>query len=281
MPLHDIFGSVELSKKWTQMISKYGTREIKIFEKETEGIFELIKRRQEEERSYTVIQDNSNFIIALGILELLRKYVKYLTHEIPLIELIEYNNSLSESNNILDIESWLSIFTKLLSNTINYNIEHSIIKLNLPRSFEQKIIHKGISELWKPQIEAIDKGLMQNQNLVYSTETGSGKSLLAYLLSSKATPENKVIYISPTKTLTKEAYNTINELLKDENKKIAISTRDETKYDDKLFESSIILSTYEKFYSIMKKNQIKREHINTLVADEVHFLSDPERGIPL
>ncbi|MDH5688853.1 MAG: DEAD/DEAH box helicase, partial [Candidatus Bathyarchaeota archaeon] len=170
---------------------------------------------------------------------------------------------------------------RLVCYTLGSVVERSILSLGLPSHIEGRLFSRGITELWFPQAEAVEKGLFLGNNIAYSTGTASGKSLLAYLLAANASISEKVIYIVPTRTLAFEAFKMMKDLIHSPQTPVAISTRERCEYDDGLSDYAIITLTYEKFYSLVKQGKINESTIRCLIADEVHFISNRERGIPL
>jgi len=281
LPLEDAYDSMELAKLWTQILSHYGMREIKICIQKSERLFDEIKRQQEFYGIETRDFKGGNLIVSLGIIEFILSYTEYLYRKKNAQQLISKITSILEIAELHDTSSWLVIIAQLYSYVLESILDRSILNLKLPETVEARLFNRGITELWPPQNEAIKKGLLEKTNFVYSTGTATGKSLLAYLVAGTALPQEKVIYIVPTRTLALEAFNTLSELVHSPNIPVAITTRDKTEYDETLTEYAVITATYEKFYSLLKQKKIEETQIKSLVADEVHFISEDERGIQL
>ena len=51
--------------------------------------------------------------------------------------------------------------------------------LAIPQNLKQKYAKGGILELYPPQIECVDKGMLDGKNLLVAIPTASGKTLVA------------------------------------------------------------------------------------------------------
>ena len=85
---------------------------------------------------------------------------------------------------------------------------------DLPDPLSQALIAAGIHSLYSHQLEAWIAS-RQNQNIILSTGTASGKTLaynLPVLASIIENPESRALYIFPTKALTQDQLSTLNNL---------------------------------------------------------------------
>ncbi|MCG3217138.1 MAG: DEAD/DEAH box helicase, partial [Candidatus Heimdallarchaeota archaeon] len=75
----------------------------------------------------------------------------------------------------------------------------NIEDLPIPQLIKAKLIEDGIKTLYPPQIDAVNKGLFKENNLVVAIPTASGKTLIALLACIRATEETglKTLYLSP------------------------------------------------------------------------------------
>src|SRR5690242_685849 len=65
----------------------------------------------------------------------------------------------------------------------------------------------GYSSLYPPQELAISKGLLEKRNLLITTPTASGKTLIAIMAAIKAIEKGlKVVYLSPLRAIATEKY---------------------------------------------------------------------------
>ena len=279
LPLDEVFGSKELAKEFTQSIAYYGMRKLDGFRTLAESFFEELKTQQKHLGFKHGISTNSDFIVSLGMLDLLLTYCEALEGRAKLSNLAVKTESLDES--VATSSSWIAILARLVCYMMSSLTERSILNLSLSKHTESRLVSHGITELWTPQAEAVSKGLLRGSNIVYSTGTATGKSLLAYLLAGSASVDKKVIYIVPTRTLASEAFRVLTDIIDTNQSPIAITTRERSEYDTALSEYAIIIATYEKFDSLLKRKRIAETNIKCLIADEVHFISNRERGIPL
>ncbi|MDD4498660.1 MAG: hypothetical protein PHV51_11070, partial [Methanosarcinaceae archaeon] len=61
-----------------------------------------------------------------------------------------------------------------------------IESLDLPEIVKRFYIESGIAELYPPQAEAVERGLLEGKNLLAAIPTASGKTLLAELAMLKS-----------------------------------------------------------------------------------------------
>ena len=65
----------------------------------------------------------------------------------------------------------------------------------------------GYTSLYPPQQLAIEKGLLEDSNILITTPTASGKTLIAILAAIKSLEKNKkVVYLTPLRALAYEKY---------------------------------------------------------------------------
>ena len=280
LPLENTLGSAELAKTFTEAIKYYGLRDFDGFKILAESIFEELKRLEKSGIRPNITM-KPDYIVSLGMIDLLLTYHEALQRERKLSVLASKIESLSETVKTIPTSAWLSILARLVCHTLSSNVRRSILGLNLPQNVESKLLNRRITELWTPQAEAIEKGLLIGKNIVYSTEVATGKSLLAYLVASRASIPQKVIYIVPTRTLADEAFRTLKDIVHSSRAPVAISTRERAKQDDELNQFAVIVATYEKFDALLRRKKIDEANIYCLIADEVHFISSMGRGIPL
>lgn len=157
-------------------------------------------------------------------------------------------------------------------------MELKSIKNEIPEELYE-ILEKEITELRPAQEKSIKKGLLEGKNLLVCTPTASGKTLIAELAALKSIIEGrgKAVYIAPLKALASEKYNDFNRkynLIA----KIALSIGDIDSADSFLSDYDLIVTTSEKFDSLMRHNSGWIANIATVVVDEIHLLNDQGRG---
>jgi helicase len=137
----------------------------------------------------------------------------------------------------------------------------------------------GLEELYLPQADAIQEGVLDGNNMLLACPTASGKTLIAELAMLKHILERggKVIYLVPLKALAYEKYE---EFQKYEQLgiKTIVSTGDFDTKDQWLKNFDIIICSNEKADSLLRHQVSWITDISLIVSDEVHLITDPSRG---
>jgi len=161
-------------------------------------------------------------------------------------------------------------------------------ELAIPEQAKQLLIDSGIMDLYPPQMEAIKAGVLEGKNLVLSSPTASGKTLIAEICAVKHVLEKngKVLYLCPLRALANEKFTEFKKyeaLKKHDGKKIkvGISTGDFDSSDPWLAKYDVIIATNEKCDSLLRHRARWMDEVTLVVADEVHLLNDAERGAAL
>ncbi|MDD4330933.1 MAG: ATP-dependent DNA helicase [Methanosarcinaceae archaeon] len=151
--------------------------------------------------------------------------------------------------------------------------------LELPEIVKRFYLESGIVELYPPQTEAVEKGLLEGKNLLAAIPTASGKTLLAELALLKSILEEggKALYIVPLRALASEKFRRFQEF-SGLGVKVGISTGDYDKKDEALGSNDIIVATSEKTDSLLRNETAWMQELSVVVADEVHLLDSPDRG---
>ncbi len=148
----------------------------------------------------------------------------------------------------------------------------------LPQEAIRLYEERGFKELYPPQAEAVERGLLEGKSMLMALATASGKTLLAELAMLKAALEGKrSLYIVPLRALAAEKYDSFRKL-RELGIAVGISTGDFDKRDERLGKNQIIVATSEKADSLMRNGAAWVKDLGVLVVDEIHLLSDPGRG---
>jgi helicase len=155
-------------------------------------------------------------------------------------------------------------------------------EIQLPSELVSFLISKGYSELYPPQEEAIRAGLLNGKNLVISSPTASGKTLIAIMAAYLKIKRDgrKVVYLVPLRALASEKYAELKEMQR-LGVKCAISTGDFDSSEESLGKYDILVLTNEKFDSILRHGVSWLDSVGLFVADEVHLVGSSDRGSTL
>jgi len=158
-----------------------------------------------------------------------------------------------------------------------------ISELNLSKQVTDFLKNEGYSELYPPQKDSIDAGLLDGQNILVSAPTASGKTLIAIIamINYLSNKRGKVVYLSPLRALAAEKFLEFQKLESldfGKKLKVQISTGDYESVDAGLEKSDILILTNEKMDSIIRHSPEWIEDIGLVIADEVHLIGDEDRG---
>ncbi|HEU4467683.1 MAG TPA: DEAD/DEAH box helicase [Nitrososphaeraceae archaeon] len=138
--------------------------------------------------------------------------------------------------------------------------------------------------LYPPQELALSKGVMNGNNILVTTPTSSGKTLIGLMgMINILNKRKKVVYLTPLKALAAEKFNEfkiIKNLSCFKNRKIniAISTGDYDSSGTELIDKDIIILTNEKMDSILRHDSSWIFDVGLFIIDEIHLLTEGERG---
>ena len=144
---------------------------------------------------------------------------------------------------------------------------------------KERVKEMGIVELYPPQGDAINEGLLEGENLLVATPTASGKTLLAVFAATNALENGyKTLYLSPLRALTAEKAEYFKKILEPLDVKVAAVSRDFDSPEEWLKRVDVIIATYEKADSCIRHKSSWLKDVGLIVIDEVHLLADEERG---
>lgn len=146
------------------------------------------------------------------------------------------------------------------------------------------IFKKDITHLLPIQQKAVEAGLLNNTNLLVVSATASGKTLIAELAGLKSVyHKKKFLFLVPLVALANQKYE---DFKKKYGQKSTVSIRvgmSRIKTKESLYiidtdiNADIIVGTYEGLDFLLRSN-INLGDVGCIAIDEVHMLSDPERG---
>ncbi len=158
-----------------------------------------------------------------------------------------------------------------------------VSQLNLPKSAIEFLRLLGYEALYPPQEDSIKTGLLEGKNILVSTPTASGKTLIAIfaILNHLFQKKGKIVYLSPLKALAAEKFSEFKKLESlDFGRKVQvqISTGDFDLNDNNLEKTDVIVVTNEKMDSVIRHGAEWIDNITLVIVDEIHLLGDVERG---
>lgn len=151
----------------------------------------------------------------------------------------------------------------------------------LPHLIAQGLEEKGITNLTPPQVEALASGLLDGVNIVVVAPTASGKTLIGEIaLVNMFLKNRKGLYTTPLKALAYEKYEEFK-FWERYGVKVGISVGDYVVTQEevnRLENYDIIVTTYERLDSILRKRPRWISDVGVIVIDELHMLGDESRG---
>jgi len=156
----------------------------------------------------------------------------------------------------------------------------NITDLPIPDVVKEKLKEEGITKLYPPQAQAIDKGLLKGNNLVVAIPTASGKTLVAIIACIKNLIDTglKTLYLSPLRALAYEKYVEFKNYLDPLNKRTILLTGDYDAEDTSAKYADVIIATNEKIDSAIRHQANWLNKIGLIVSDEIHLINDSSRG---
>jgi helicase len=159
-----------------------------------------------------------------------------------------------------------------------------VADLPIPEEVKRLLALKGIRELYPPQADAINTGVLNGKNLVLASPTASGKTLIAELCALKHVLERrgKVLYLSPLRALAWEKFEGFEEYSTIEKQgggkmRVGVSSGDLDSKSPWLEGYDIVITTNEKCDSLLRHRSAWMSNVSLVIADEVHLIGD-ERG---
>ncbi len=135
----------------------------------------------------------------------------------------------------------------------------NITELDVPTQVKRILSARGLKELYPPQADAVDTGVLDGRSLVMASPTASGKTLIAELCAMKHILERrgKVLYLTPLRALTWEKYGEFQaytDLVKPDGRKIrvGVSSGDMDNSSPWLEAYDIVICTNEKCDSLLR-----------------------------
>jgi replicative superfamily II helicase len=132
------------------------------------------------------------------------------------------------------------------------------------------------------QKESIDHGILDGASILVCSPTGSGKTLVGEMaLLRAALTGKKGIYLVPLKALAVQVYGVLIERYEPLGLRIGVSSGDYHNDGESLSEYDVIVTTYERADSLLRRKTAWLHSIGSLVIDEIQTLSNRGRGARL
>lgn len=150
-----------------------------------------------------------------------------------------------------------------------------------PPEAQTAILASGITDLYPPQAEAINSGLLKGRSVLLAIPTAAGKTLMAELCMMQALLQKRgrCIYIAPLKALASEKYKDFKEKYEKLGAKVGLAIGDKDTPTQSLNKYNIIVATAEKVDSLLRgKARWLIDDLGVVVLDEIHFINDGSRG---
>ena len=163
----------------------------------------------------------------------------------------------------------------------------------LPDGAVEHFQGEGIEELYPPQADAVEAGILEGDSLVASIPTASGKTMIAALAMLSAVERGrrarangdteadsfrgKALYIVPLRALASEKRREF-EAFEAFGLSVGISTGNYESDGEWLADRDIIVATSEKVDSLIRNGAPWIDDLSCVVADEVHLVDDATRG---
>ena len=158
-------------------------------------------------------------------------------------------------------------------------------ELPIPDSVKTVVAKAGYETLYPPQEDAIKAGVLDGKNLVLASPTASGKTLVAELAVLKSILEHdgKALYLTPLRALASEKFEDFQKYTEIEKSaghkvRVAITSGDYDSSDFHLSNYDVIISTNEKADSLLRHRSPWLADITVVVADEIHLITEADRG---
>lgn len=135
-----------------------------------------------------------------------------------------------------------------------------------------------MEELYPPQAEAVDEGVLEGESLTLSVPTASGKTLAAEMAMLRSLLDGgRALYVVPLRALASEKYGAFSEY-EELGLSVGIATGDFDESGEYLGRYDVVVATSEKVDSLFRNGASWLRDLDVVVLDEVHLVDDGERG---
>ena len=146
----------------------------------------------------------------------------------------------------------------------------------VPADIQDWLADRGIPSFRPCQEQSVDAGLFDRENIVVSTPTASGKTLVGEMAMRHNADQGKSVYVVPLRALASEKHEDFTERHSDLD--VTMATGEMDRSGQSLVSSDIIIVTSEKLDSLLRHRAPWIDDIRCVVVDEIHLLNDQSRG---
>ena len=164
-------------------------------------------------------------------------------------------------------------------------------RLKVPENFKKIIIKNNNEYLLPVQYLAIRAGVLRDENTLVVSATGSGKTLIGELAGvPKAMKGEKFLFLTPLVALANQKYREFKRKYEALGLKVAIKVggnRIKAKGelnlpDSNIANADIVVGTYEGIDFLIRSGKSHLlDNLGLVLIDEIHTISDEERGLRL
>ena len=147
---------------------------------------------------------------------------------------------------------------------------------DVPESVVSWLEDVGIPSFRPCQKQSVDKGLFGRENLVVSTPTASGKTLVGEMAMRHNISFGKAVYVVPLRALAAEKHEDFSERHPEAD--VAVATGEFDSEGTAMRSADIVIVTSEKLDSLLRHKTPWLQDIRCVVIDEIHLLNDQSRG---
>ena len=161
------------------------------------------------------------------------------------------------------------------------NYRSHITDYDLPEAVCEVYDSNGIGELFPWQIACLSEtGVLEGEDLVFCAPTSGGKTLIAEMAIVKQLQRHvkrKVIFVVPYVSMVMERVESLTKLL--EPLRVVVGTQAAGK-GNRLLLDDVAVCTIERGNSIMNTiiDMGRVSEVSTIIIDELHMISDSDRG---
>ncbi|GAB7019047.1 ATP-dependent DNA helicase [Halostagnicola bangensis] len=148
----------------------------------------------------------------------------------------------------------------------------------LPLGALEHFQDEGIEELYPPQAESVEAGILEGESLVAAVPTASGKTMIAALSMLSAVQRGgKALYIVPLRALASEKKAEFD-AYEEFGVTTGVTTGNYESTDEWLATKDLIVATSEKVDSLVRNGADWLSDLTCVVSDEIHLIDDRNRG---